>query len=197
MEYIDNPVVVVDGTPIESYNPEFQNHMITDRNITASGYLSEHYSGREFRKFIYKNLHGEVVKISPWFEYFGEPDKPIVTSPPTVSSVKIVGQAIASGTLFCQYDFQDADGDLEGDSIITWYYTRSKYKPYIAVQNYSSGALVIPGNALFDCYVCASVKPVSLSGEVSEQEYFSNAVGPIPYSYDYPTVKIGFNTDET
>jgi len=192
MEIVDNPVVVIDGTPISSYNPEFNNFMIDDRTITSSGYLSEVYAGREFRKYVYKNATGELVKLSPWLEYLGQPIG-LVNDPPIADNVRLVGRAVAGETLTCQYDFKDSDGDIEGDSIIAWYYTRNKNVPYTIIDGYSSGSLIIPGNALFDCYVKCGVTPRSANGATSDIEYFSQVVGPIPYSYQYPQVKIGFD----
>jgi hypothetical protein len=187
---IDNPVIVVDGTPINSYNPEFNNYLISDRSIISSGYISENYSGREFRKYIYKNVIGEVVKVSPWIEYINT-----ITingdSLPTVNNVILTGSAKPSGTLVCQYTFADADGEFEGTTLFKWYYAKNRYEVPKIIEGASSGHYTILGNTLSNCYIMASIRPVSVNGSIADKEYFSNVVGPIPFSYDYPIVTIG------
>lgn len=66
-KWIDNPVISVDGNPINSYNPVFENHTIDDQTIvSSSGYLAHLYDGVEYRKYLYKNANDDVVKISAW-----------------------------------------------------------------------------------------------------------------------------------
>jgi len=67
--YLNNPVIQIDGNPIDSYNPTFENHMIEDQVITNSnGYLAHIYKGVEYRQYVHKNANGDIVKVDPWIE---------------------------------------------------------------------------------------------------------------------------------
>ena len=65
-KYIHNPTVVVDGTPVTSYNPVFRNFMITDRTITdSSQFIEEEFDGVTYRQRVHKNINGEIVQVDP------------------------------------------------------------------------------------------------------------------------------------
>lgn len=69
---INGPLIMVDGNPITSYNPRFENHTLADQVIVNStGYLSQIYDDVEYRQYIHKNAAGEIVKVDPWIVYQG------------------------------------------------------------------------------------------------------------------------------
>ncbi|MDY4976020.1 MAG: S-layer homology domain-containing protein [Clostridia bacterium] len=95
---------------------------------------------------------------------------------PTVSNVQIGGEPREGGTLTAQYQFEDQDGDKQGNSEICWYAVSSKD----VKTELGRGLKLDVSSALVGETIVYSVTPVDENGRVGEETWSE----PVSVSFD-------------
>lgn len=149
---------------------------------------------------VYKYIKFEVTPVSSVEPHLGYPVRseafgPIATEGdniPEVVNVIISGNAIVGNQLSASYDYNDADGDPEGDSIYEWLISDAVDGTYSPI-NGANQLSYIPLMADENKYIKFRVTPYSIVPPNPGNPTESNPIGPIEGPSENTWVKMSYS----
>jgi len=109
--------------------------------------------------------------------------------PPEVDNPLIVGAPAAGRSATVHYNYFDADGDIEGESIIAWQFDTPPFSNPLTLSSGSANSIMLP--EMEGSYYRAAITPRALSGEAAGTVTYSDWKGPIAPSDAVTVFHIG------